>query len=108
MTDQEAAKAWTPRETMRAWREYRGLTQRGLGKLSGYHWTFIRKIENGEKGFTVDYLESTAAALQCSPGDLLSYPPVNETAWNTLTAEEQQLVSRFLSVLRAAKARGEL
>lgn len=55
---------------VRAWREYRGLTQDALSEASGISKPYLSQIESGKRDGTTRVLASLAKALQV-PVDLL-------------------------------------
>lgn len=64
-------------ENLKAWREYRGLTQEQLARAVGAsHKSVIQKLEKGrKKGLTEEWMRRLARPLRCEPEDLLRPPP---------------------------------
>lgn len=92
-----------PNVIMRAWRDYRGLTQDQLAKAAGYNRSFVYRVEAGAKRYSKKYLEAIAAVLQCSTGDLISHMPPSKTAdeiWAELSLEERDTWAEFITRLR--------
>ena len=58
---------------LRAWREYRGLTQEALAEQAGVGKSFVSQIESGRKVGSARVLRALAAALRVATDDLL--PP---------------------------------
>ncbi len=65
---------------LRAWREYRGLTQEELAAKVGTTAAVISLLENGQRSLSASWLERFAPHLQASPGFLLDYSPGDLTA----------------------------
>ena len=57
--------------TLKIWREYRGLTQAGLSKASGVSRSMIAAIETGHKGGAVATLKRLASALNVGLDNLV-------------------------------------
>ncbi|WPZ05633.1 helix-turn-helix domain-containing protein [Pelagerythrobacter marinus] len=60
---------------LRAWREYRGLTQAKLAELVGTNANMIGYLESGERGLSAKWLRKLAPALNLTPGHLLDHNP---------------------------------
>jgi transcriptional regulator with XRE-family HTH domain len=60
---------------VKAWREYRQLTQDQLAEATDISPAQISKIENGQAKFSHDSLYRLARALKCSPADLIARNP---------------------------------
>jgi transcriptional regulator with XRE-family HTH domain len=58
-------------EIIRSRRTTLGLSQEELGERAGLHRTYIGALERGERNLSVRTLYRVAAALECSPADLL-------------------------------------
>jgi transcriptional regulator with XRE-family HTH domain len=63
------------RHFIKAWREYRGLTQQELADRLDTTKTSISRIEDLKQGYTQDFLEVCADALGVHVGDLLTRAP---------------------------------
>jgi len=48
-----------------------GLSQEGLGDVSGLHWTFVGQVERGRRNLSLHNLLRLAEALQVDPADLV-------------------------------------
>jgi len=62
---------------LRAWREYRGLTQDELADLVGTNGSVISLLESGARGLSLKWLVRLAPPLQTTPGMLLDHDPNN-------------------------------
>ena len=63
------------RHFIRAWREYRGLTQEQLADRLSTTKANISRIENLRQGYTQDFLEACADALRTDPASLIMRDP---------------------------------
>jgi transcriptional regulator with XRE-family HTH domain len=52
-------------------RESAGMTQEGLARAAGLHWTYIGQIERGERNHSYKNILKLARGLGISAGDLL-------------------------------------
>jgi len=64
-----------PRNHLRAWREYRRLTQAQLATLVGTEGSVISLLESGDRGLSDKWLRRLAPALGTTSGHLLAYAP---------------------------------
>lgn len=60
---------------LKAWREYRRLTQERLAEAIGTTKAVISHLEVGERGLSDKWLRKLAPALGTSPGYLLDHDP---------------------------------
>lgn len=60
---------------IRAWREYRDVSQPALAKATGLTASAIHQCETGATGYTQRTIEKISPVLQCSPVDLVGWPP---------------------------------
>jgi transcriptional regulator with XRE-family HTH domain len=60
---------------MRAWREYRNLSQEQMAGRVDMSRENYSRIENGKVPYNQDILEMAAVALNCSASDLLERDP---------------------------------
>lgn len=60
---------------LRAWREYRELTQAELAEKVGTNDNVISLLESGERGLSHKWLLKLAPALGTTPGFLLDHSP---------------------------------
>lgn len=59
-------------ERVRARRHELGLSQEGLGDVSGLHWTFVGQVERGQRNISFVNLLRVAQALQVDPAVLVT------------------------------------
>lgn len=64
-----------PANHLRAWREFRGLTQGDLAEMVGTAGNVISQLESGRQGLSDKWLRKLAPALQTTPGRLLDFDP---------------------------------
>lgn len=60
---------------LRAWREFRKLTQEKLAEAVGTNANMIQYLETGERGLSAKWLRRLAPALDTTPGMLLDHDP---------------------------------
>ena len=60
---------------LKAWREYRKLTQQELADLVSTNANMIGYLEAGERGLSAKWLRRLAPALDTTPGMLLDHDP---------------------------------
>lgn len=60
---------------LKAWREFRRLTQEQLAEAVGTSAGVISLLESGERGLSPKWLRKLAPALQTTPGHLLDHDP---------------------------------
>jgi transcriptional regulator with XRE-family HTH domain len=58
-------------QRVREQRHQLGLSQKGLGDVSGLHWTFIGQVERGQRNISLINLLRLAKALQVDAGLLV-------------------------------------
>ncbi|WP_280950086.1 helix-turn-helix transcriptional regulator [Rhizobium sp. LC145] len=80
-----------PRHFIKQWREKRRMTQEELANAVGMAVSGISILENGKSGYSQQTLEAIAAALGCTPADLISRPPANDNDWRAKAREAVQL-----------------
>lgn len=84
----------TPKNNLRAWREFRELTQEELAAKVGTTAAVISLLENGQRGLSANWLRRFAPHLQVSPGFLLDHAPGDLTTdmleiWASVPEEDQ-------------------
>lgn len=60
---------------LKAWREFRGLTQQQLAELVDTNANMIGYLESGERGLSAKWLRRLAPALDTTAGMLLDHDP---------------------------------
>ena len=60
---------------LKAWREFRKLTQQELADLVDTNANMIGYLESGERGLSAKWLRRLAPALDTTPGMLLDHDP---------------------------------
>lgn len=60
---------------LKAWRDYRGLSQAQLAERVGTNSNMIGYLESGERGLSAKWLRKLADALDTSPGMILDHDP---------------------------------
>jgi transcriptional regulator with XRE-family HTH domain len=60
---------------LKAWRDYRKLTQAELAAEVGTNANMIGYLESGERGLSAKWLRKLADALKITPGHLLDHNP---------------------------------
>jgi transcriptional regulator with XRE-family HTH domain len=60
---------------LKAWREFRGLTQAELAEKLDTNANMIGYLESGERGLSAKWLRKLAPALDTTPGLLLDHDP---------------------------------
>lgn len=60
---------------LRAWREYRSMTQAELADAVGTNANMIGYLETGERGLSAKWLRRLAPPLKTTPGFLLDHNP---------------------------------
>lgn len=71
---------------LRAWREYRGLSQETLAARVDSTAASISRLENGRQPYSQPLLEALADALGCTAADLIMRPPTANEGLNTVIA----------------------
>lgn len=93
---------------LRAWREFRYMTQEELADAVGTAGNVIGLLESGQRGLSHKWLLKLAPALNTTPGYLLDHDPrdvptdILET-WAAIPAEDRP---KILAMLEAFKKTG--
>lgn len=64
-----------PRNHLRAWREFRRMTQVQLANAAGTKGSVISLLESGDRRLSDKWLRKLAPALLTTPGHLLDHDP---------------------------------
>jgi transcriptional regulator with XRE-family HTH domain len=65
---------------LKAWREFRGMSQAALAERVGTNQNMIGYLESGERGLSAKWLRKLAPALNTTPGHLLDHDPTEMDA----------------------------
>jgi len=95
------------RTFLRAWREYRQLTQEQAAERLNVSRTLLSKIENSKSPYTQGFMEAAAEAYRCEVADLIMRDPVSPvwSIYDTLKAlprEQQEHVEQIVKTFRRA------
>lgn len=98
--DMETGKNAGP-NYLRAWREFRELSQEKLAELVGTTAGVISHLEAGERGLSAKWLRRLAPVLKTTPGHLLDHDPNNMPAdvldiWSAIADREKPRALRVL------------
>lgn len=99
-----------PDNHLRAWREFRRLTQEQLAEKIGTTGAVISLLESGDRGLSHKWLLRLAPALGTTPGFLLDHDPNSiDTAFlqevEEVAPEHRELVRQFVRALKTATSR---
>lgn len=90
---------------IKEYRKQQGLTLKGLGDLVGAAPIQIKRLEDGDRKITVEWLERLSVALKCSPVDLISHSgPFTDEAgeiYSQLSEEKKLIATQVLKGLLA-------
>lgn len=75
-----------PRENMREWRLFRGISQAELARRMDITKSEISRLEGGQRRLTVDWLQKVADGLQIKREQLFEAPPVYRTMEERINA----------------------
>ena len=89
---------------LRAWREYRQLTQAQLAERVGTNSNMIGYLENGERGLSAKWLRKLADALDTTPGMILDHDPTELDSdileiWATASNRQKRQISEIAKTL---------
>lgn len=91
---------------LKAWREFRGMSQGELAAVVGTNQNMIGYLESGERGLSAKWLRKLAPALKTQPGFILEHDPTTlptdivEIWINANDAERRQLVNLAKAIVR--------
>ena len=92
------------RHFIRAWREYRGLTQEQFAERIGINRAYLSKIETGKRRYDQPFLEAAADVLRCDPADLIVRDPRDPegiwSIWDTLAPAQRVQVVEIAKTLK--------
>jgi len=98
-----------PQHYLRAWREYRRLTQEQLADKLGTTKGVISLLESGERGLSGKWLRRLAPPLKVQPGWLIDKDPetLNQDVleiWGAIPEGQQNQALEILKTFAARKA----
>lgn len=91
---------------LKAWRDFRKMTQEALAASVGTTATVISMLESGDRGLSAKWLRKLAPALRTTPGHLLDHDPTTlptdivEIWINADPDQQRQLVDVARAVVR--------
>lgn len=91
---------------LRAWREFRRMSQAELAEAVGTNQNMIGYLENGERGLSAKWLRRLAPALKTQPGFILEHDPstlptdIVEIWINATDTERRQLVNLAQAIVK--------
>lgn len=89
-----------PRQFIRNWRKFRGLTQEQLAERMGVARSYISHVEKGKRRYDQMFLEAAAEALVCTPADLIMRDPLQPESiwsiWDQIEPVDRQKASKVL------------
>lgn len=93
------------RNHLRAWREFRRMTQVQLAEAVGTKGSVISLLESGERRLSDKWLRRLAPALQTTPGHLLDYDPESVPTdlleiWASIPEDRRAQAIEVLSTFR--------
>ena len=90
---------------LRAWREYRGLTQAKLAEAVDTTGAVISLLEAGERGLSDKWLRRLAPVLGTTPGNLLDMDPhdVDHDIFEIFNSMSKEMQEQAKSILRALR-----
>lgn len=90
---------------LRAWREYRGLTQAQLAELVDTTDNVISMLESGDRQLSPKWLNRLAPALKTRPGFLLEFAPeaADLSILEAIVDVPENRKAEALSILRVFK-----
>lgn len=93
---------------LRAWREYRRLSQDQLAAKVGTKGNVIGQLESGERGLTEKWLNRLAPVLGTTPGNLLDHVPgdIDAAYINAALAVPPEVRPQVLEILKTFKKAG--
>ena len=96
-----------PENYLRAWREFRKMTQEQLADAVGTDKGVISLLESGSRGLSPKWLRRLAPVLQTTPGHLLDHDPNSLPTdileiWASIDERDKPTAQRVLESFRKA------
>ena len=90
---------------LRAWREYRSMTQAKLAEAVDTTGAVISLLEAGERGLSDKWLRRLAPVLGTTPGNLLDMDPhdVDHDIFEIINSMPKEMQEQAKSILRALR-----
>lgn len=91
---------------IREWRKHRQRSQEWLADAIGITTASLSRIENGKQPYNQRQLEMIAEALHCTPGDLISSGPSENSIvalWSRVSAEKREQARQILETFTDEK-----
>lgn len=90
---------------LKAWREFRKLSQEELAEKVGTTASQISMLETGDRGLSAKWLRKLAPALDVTPGHLLDHDPATVDndiidIWMSIGQRDRQQAIRVLRAFR--------
>lgn len=110
---QDCAMAKKPkikqRNNLKAWREFRQMTQVELGKAAKTTASVVSLLESGERGLSLKWLLKFAPALSTTPGMILDHDPNDLNTdvleiWATIPADKRAQATAILQTFAKRSA----
>lgn len=97
---------------LRAWREFRGMTQAALAEQVDTNANMIQYLETGERALSAKWLRRLAPALDTTPGMLLDHDPAELDTniidiWASASSRERKQITEIARTLRRTGTDGE-
>jgi transcriptional regulator with XRE-family HTH domain len=99
------------RNFLKAWREFRGMTQAKLGEAAGTNGSVISLLESGDRRLSDKWLRKLAPVLRTSQGHLLEHDPNDLPTdildiWADIPEDRRDQARDVLKAFRAKAAGG--
>lgn len=96
---------------LKAWREFRQLSQEALAEKVGTTGSVISMLENGNRGLSDKWLRKLAPVLETTPGHLLDHHPEDMDAdihdiWAKIDPSDREQAARILRTFARTGAKG--
>jgi transcriptional regulator with XRE-family HTH domain len=97
---------------LRAWREFRGMTQAALAEKVDTNANMIQYLETGERALSAKWLRRLAPTLDTTPGMLLDHDPTELDTniidiWASASSRERKQITEIARTLRRTGTDGE-
>jgi transcriptional regulator with XRE-family HTH domain len=109
INERKRAVVRTPEKNyLRAWREYRGMTQSALAEKVNTTGAVISLLESGQRGLGDKWLRRLAPVLGTTPGHLLEFAPQDADTdimqvWNDIAEDDRPQVLQIVKTFARQK-----